>query len=261
MKYLKLFLLGFLLCWMGNLQAQKQDSVRVLWIGNSFTFVNDLPKMVQQISATQNIKLSCARALEGGQKMAGHLKNKRLLQMLKDGGWDYVVIQEQSTNPSMPTRRVVNEVYPFAKQLVEKAREGSPETKVVFYMTWGHKEGSQENVADYPLDDTYESMQDRLITSYLEMANENDAWCAPVGMAWKKVRQERPECVLYMQDMSHPSVKGSYLAANVLFTTLFQRHYQTDYVPEGVVEAEYLQQVAQHIVFDNLHLLNIEKGK
>ena len=36
-------------------------------------------------------------------------------------------------------------------------------------------------------------MQERLITSYLEMAYDNDAWCAPVGMAWRRVRAERPD--------------------------------------------------------------------
>ena len=103
-------------------------------------------------------------------------------------------------------------------------------------------------------------MQMRLITSYLEMAYINYAWCAPVGMAWQRVRRERPDYTLYRPDLSHPSDLGSYLAANVIFTVIYQRRYQTDYVMNIQREqAEYIQQVAQQTVFDNLELLNITK--
>lgn len=90
------------------------------------------------------------------------------------------------------------------------------------------------------------------------MAYQNDAWCAPVGMVWKRVRAERPYQSLYWPDGSHPSVLGSYLAANVIFSTLFQRHYQTTYTADLDAElAEYIQQVAQQTVLDNRRLLNL----
>ena len=60
-------------------------------------------------------------------------------------------------------------------------------------MTWAHKDGCLSPIADYPLIDTYTGMQERLKTSYLEMAYQNNAWCAPVGMVWQQVRRERPD--------------------------------------------------------------------
>ena len=90
------------------------------------------------------------------------------------------------------------------------------------------------------------------------MAYDNGAWCAPVGMAWRTVRRERPDCILYRPDCYHPEVPGSYLAANVIFTTIFQRPYQTAFTADlPAAEAEYLQQTAQRSVLDNLVLLNI----
>ena len=198
--------------------------------------------MVQKIASTQKVKLSCTRFLKGGERFSGHLKNKKLLQAIADGGWDYVVLQEQSTAPAMPTGQVAREVYPAARTLDSLVHAASPDARVIFYMTWGHKYGNRKPVAEYPLSNGY----------------DNGAWCAPVGMAWRAVRSERPDCILYRPDCYHPAVPGSYLAANVIFTTILQRPYQTAFTAELPAEqAEYLQRTAQRTVLDNLVLLNI----
>lgn len=238
--------------------AQERDSLRVLWVGNSFTYYNDLPATVREIAASQGVKLSCARFLKGGERFSGHLKNRALLDTLARGGWDYVVLQEQSSAPAMSTREVAREVYPLARRLDSLVHAGSPAARVIFYMTWGHRGGNRRPVPEYPPANRYEGMQERLITSYLEMAYDNDAWCAPVGMAWRRVRSERPDLELYRPDDFHPSPAGSYLAANVLFTTIYRRPYRTAVtagLPADV--AEYLQQTALRTVLDDLELLNI----
>lgn len=260
MKRLHLFLILCLFTIVCS--AETADSLRVLWIGNSFTFTNDLPEMVQKIASSKNMKLSCTRALVGGEQLSGHLKRQNLLDHLKRGGWDYVVIQEQSSNPALPTQQVITKTYPYAQKLCELAKANSPKVKIIFFMTWAHKYGNKNYVKNYPLDDTYEGMQERLKISYLEMTYDNNAWCAPVGMAWKKVREERPNLVLYHHDLEHPSVIGSYIAANVFFTTIYQRQYQTDFTAElSIEDAEYIQQVAQKTVLENLNLLNIKREK
>ena len=158
----------------------------------------------------------------------------------------------------MPTGQVAREGYPAARTLDSLVHAASPDARVIFYMTWGHKYGNRKPVAEYPLSNGYEGMQERLKTSYLEMAYDNGAWCAPVGMAWRAVRSERPDCILYRPDCYHPAVPGSYLAANVIFTTILQRPYQTAFTAELPAEqAEYLQRTAQRTVLDNLVLLNI----
>lgn len=238
--------------------AEETDSLRMLWIGNSYTFFNDLPSIVRDIAASQGMKLSMTTVLKGGEHLSGHLRNPRLHELLKHGGWDYVIIQEFSAGPAADTRTVARTVYPYARTIDSLAVKCSPDAKVMFYMTWGHKYGNRKPVAEYPLSNGYEGMQERLKTSYLEMAYDNGAWCAPVGMAWRAVRSERPDCILYRPDCYHPAVPGSYLAANVIFTTILQRPYQTAFTAELPAEqAEYLQRTAQRTVLDNLVLLNI----
>jgi hypothetical protein len=102
-------------------------------------------------------------------------------------------------------------------------------------------------------------MQERIKTTYLEMTYRNNATCAPVGMAWQRVREERADYQLYNQDLSHPSPLGTYLAANVIYTTLFPAQYQTSYTAGFETEkAEYIQQVAQESVLENKKVINIE---
>ena len=241
-------------------QARDTDSLRVLWVGNSYTYYNDMPSTVRQIAATQKVKLSCTRFLKGGERLSGHLKNQKLLDAIAAGGWDYVILQEQSSAPAMPTRQVAREVYPAARTLDSLVHVASPDARVIFYMTWGHKNGNRFPIPEYPPINRYETMQERLITSYLEMAYDNDAWCAPVGMAWRRVRAERPDYVLYAQDCFHPGPLGSYLAANVIFTTIYGKPYQTACTLGFPAEqAEYIQRVAQQTVLENLTLLNIKR--
>ena len=167
--------------------AEERDSLRMLWIGNSYTFFNDLPSTVRSIAASQGMRLSITTVVKGGEHLSGHLRNPRLHELLKRGGWDYVVVQEFSAGPAADTRTVARTVYPYAKTIDSLAVKYSPEAKVVFYMTWGHKYGNVYKNG-YALDDDYQTMQERLKTSYLEMAHDNGAWCAPVGMAWQTVR-------------------------------------------------------------------------
>lgn len=253
-------------CCLFNLFALAQtdaDSVRVLFIGNSYTYYHDLSNMVQKIASTiandYRMKLSCTALTSGGYTFKKHLERNDEKNAIKKGCWDYVVLQEQSSAPAMPTSIVQRETYTYARQLDSLIHAYNPHAKVIFYMTWGHKDGCQDNHDGYPLIDTYKGMQHRLITSYLEMAYMNNAWCAPVGMDWNRVREEHPYANLYWPDGSHPSVLGTYLAANVIFATLFQRHYQTTFLSGIDSEmAEYIQQVAQNMVLNNKILLNIE---
>ena len=91
------------------------------------------------------------------------------------------------------------------------------------------------------------------------MTAQLNAWCAPVGIAWKRVRTENPSITLYNNDHSHPSRQGSYLAANVFCSVFFQKPYTSTYyvgLPEE--EALYLQRIAQETVFSNPSLWNIQ---
>ncbi len=257
------FLLATTLAGIAAAQKHTPDSINVLYLGNSYTYYHDLPKTVAEIGThigqDQKIKIGYKAFTPGGCTFRRHLENPEVVAAIKKGGWNYVVLQEQSSAPARDTQTVARETYPYAHSLDSLIHVYNPDAKVIFYMTWGHKDGCQSPHEGYPLVDTYDGMQERLKTSYLEMTYANDAWCAPVGMAWKRVREERPYNTLYWPDCSHPSKLGSYLAANVIFSVILRQPYQSHYCDGLDPElAEYVQQTAQQTVFSNLRLLNIK---
>ena len=65
--------------------AEERDSLRMLWIGNSYTFFNDLPSTVRSIAASQGMRLSITTVVKGGEHLSGHLRNPRLHELLKRG--------------------------------------------------------------------------------------------------------------------------------------------------------------------------------
>lgn len=262
MKKKILIFLYALICAFAVNARNGNDSIRVLFIGNSYTHFNDLPGDVQKIASTQKMKLSYQACVRGGYSFKKHLQQRDEIEIIKRGGWDFVILQEHSEAPAKPTEVVALETYSNARTLDSLIHAYSPKAHVIFYMTWGHKDGCLTPITNYPVIDTYVGMQERLKISYLEMTYRNNTWCAPVGMAWQQVRTERPDYVLYWQDRTHPSPLGTYLAANVIFSAMFQKPYQTSYVKELQAEqAEYIQQVAQKVVLNNLKLLNMVEEK
>ena len=247
-----------------GVSAQKNDSLKILWIGNSYTIYNNLPAMVTKICWEQGVRLSSTCFLKGGECLAGHYANERLIEALKSGGWDYVVIQEHSASPAQSTREVIANTYHYAHLLDSLAHDGSPNVHVIFYMTWAHNKTNAHNskMSDplYPLDENYTDFQNHIRLSYLEMTYENKAWCAPVGMAWQKVRQEHPEIGLYAKDNYHPSLAGSYLAAHCFVATILQRNYKS-YLRFSLppLHANILQQTARKTVLDHKRILGLEK--
>lgn len=245
--------------------THQNDSVRILFIENSYTHYHDMPAMIQQMAShvgqDQKMKIAFRQLTPGGSTFKRHLSDEKEMNVIKKGGWNYVVLQEQSSMPAMPTEEVARNVYPYARQLDSIVKHYNPSAEVIFYMTWGHKDGSQSR-KDYPVSRTYEGMQSRLATSYIEMAHSTGAMCAPVGIAWRTVRKERPYETLYWPDCSHPSKLGSYLAANVIFSTIIRAPYQSSYTA-GLDPslAEYIQQTAQQTVFSSPELYNITPAK
>lgn len=237
--------------------VQAGETINVLWIGNSFTFYNDLPELFKNIAAQQGVTVENTRLLKGGEKFSGHLKNKGALDTIAMGGWDYVILQEFSSTPAYSTKFVAEDIYPYAETLDSLIHLSSPDAETVLYMTWGHKNGNIRQTP-YPFDDNYTLMQDRIKTTYLDLAYELNAVCAPVGMAWETVRRQYPDIQLYKPDNFHPSLAGSWLAANTIFSTIFTKPYESA-PPQGLPdnEAMILQKVAEETVFENAAIINL----
>lgn len=200
-------------------QAHAQAK-RVLFIGNSYTQVNDLPGLVRDIALGLGDTLQVTMVAPGGYTFQQHAVYAPTLSAIAQGNWDFVVLQEQSQRPAFPIAQVTADVFPFAAALVDSIAVHAPCAEVLFYMTWGRQNGDTQNCPVWPPVCTFEGMQELLRERYLMMALDNAAWCAPVGVAWRTVRENHPSVGLYAADGSHPSLGGSYLAASVILSTI-----------------------------------------
>lgn len=217
----KLFTVLLALCITLQLLAQGQ-SKHALFIGNSYTEVNNLPYLVSQVASSMGDTLTYQANTPGGCTFQQHCNNQSMT-LIQQGGWDIVVLQEQSQYPSFPQSQVQNEVFPYAAQLVQAVYTYSPCAEPMFYMTWGRRDGDQQNAQFFPVLGTYQGMDSMLYERYLYMAKTNDASLCPVGRVWRSLRTSHPDIELYSGDGSHPSMAGSYAAACAFYAMMFQR--------------------------------------
>lgn len=200
------------------LASAQQTSV--LFIGNSYTTANDLPNTFRQLALSLGDTVTVASSAPGGYTLYQHSTHATTLNAIASQPWDFVVMQEQSQLGALPADITTTEL--GALQLLADIEANFECTYPVFYMTWGRENGDMQNCASFPFMCTYEGMQQALRNNYVALANWNDAYTAPVGVAWKNVRDTQPQIDLYVADGSHPSAAGTYLAACVFYCTLFQ---------------------------------------
>lgn len=231
-----------------------QERKNVLFIGNSYTHVNDLPSLLTNLSSQMNVEISCESITPGGARFQTHAQNSNVISKLQQGNWDFVVLQGQSQEVAFPDGQFYDEVYPYAMELDSLAKLYNPNVKVIFYMTWGYRYGDPVNCQYYPPFCTFESMSWRLRTNYYFMANDFSSWVSPVGAAWSYSIANNPELVLHSSDNSHPSIEGSYLAACCFYTMITGNNLLAGYVPTNMSygDAMYLQDVANRVVYDSL---------
>ena len=251
---------GILICAFLPLLIIAQQKKEVLFIGNSYTYVNDLPNLVKQIALSFGDTLVHESSTAGGSNFNAHSTNAQTLNKINQQQWDYVVLQAQSQELSFSPFQVASDSYPYAEVLVDSIYANSSCTEPLFFMTWGRKYGDQQNCQSYPPICTYLGMQQRLRESYLEMAFNNSASCAPVGMAWKASIAIDSTINLYSPDNSHPSIYGSYLTACTFYASIFKKSaLGSSYWPNAIdsATAYSLQQIGSNTVLDSLAVWNI----
>ena len=215
---------------------------RVLFIGNSYTFYNDLPKTFAKLAQAGDKRVETGMVASGGWALSDHVNSAETLDQIKSSQWNFVVLQEQSLVPASEERRAT-EMYPMVRTLVAKIKETG--ATPVLFVTWAHRGGWRE--VGLP---GYENMQLQINEGYIGIAEEINAPLAPVGFAWLKLWKQNPQISLWQADGSHPNEKGTYLAACVFFALLYRQSPESlSYTGNlSTDEAQILQKIAADTV-------------
>jgi hypothetical protein len=235
-----------------------QEGIKVLFVGNSYTYVNDLPNVVKELATSQNKTIETTEFHTGGAQFSTHWNNQSLINTIEQGGFDFMVLQGQSQEVAFPQSQFYSEVYPYAKSLDSLFKVYNHNGKVAFFMTWGYRYGDAANCPYYPPYCNYWSMTQELYNNYRQMAFDFNSMVSPIGAAWRYSIILDSNFVLHSSDNSHPSIKGTYLAACVLYSTLFMDSVNSGYYNVlSAADAQRLQQISNTIVFDSLSSWNM----
>ena len=199
--------------------------MRVLFIGNSYTYYNDgIQNLVKKLSdAHFDDPHRCSdpnnpkrivlvdSVLKGGKGLDYHWEEENHAAASKIQGekWDVVVLQDHSKGPFEKNAEFVR----YSKLFCDLVHQGG--ARPVFYLTWARLATPEK--------------QTDLNKAYCKASIDNNAGVVPVGIAWDRIRKERPdlEPKLYIDDGHHPTPIGSYISGCVFFASL------TGVNPEG----------------------------
>jgi hypothetical protein len=186
--YLFLLLLAF-----GFSANAQQDTLKVLFVGNSFTYFYNLPQVVSAMAKTQGVVIETSQSTVGGSRLDQHWKEEkgtRTRKLIDSTHWDYVVFN----NHSLATVNNPDEFFEYSTKFANLVREKGGEP--IFMMTWAYKSN--------PL------MQPTITQAYEKLAKETKTDLVPCGLIFEKARFKRPDIDLFFDD-KHPSSNGTYL--------------------------------------------------
>lgn len=199
---------------------------KVLFLGNSYTYSGNIPLMVAGLASAAGDTLSWDGWFPGGYTLGwqpiAHVSDPISLGLIAQGGWDFVVLQEQSQIPVISRLRD-SCMYPASISLKNAITATGPCSRILFYLTWGRRFGGMQCFTPAycsPAFNGFGDMQDSLTLAYKTIADSLSSPIAPVGEAWRYVIGQYG-MVLHEPDLSHPNLNGSYLAACVFYASIF----------------------------------------
>lgn len=236
-------------------EAEPQ-SYKILFIGNSYTYYNDMPENIfAPLARAAGADVTVESITTGAQNMSNwanpaHEDGARVEAALTAANdYDIVVLQEQSFRPLSNYNGFLSGVQTIAARI----RATQTDCKVFLYETWGNP----ARAGDYG--GTVPAMEAQLRTAYENAAAEAGASVSYVGKAFTYVYEtynlasegKSSPMWLYREDDTHPLYIGSYLAACVHMASLLGIDPETvDY--DGDLNAQTaatLKEVAHRTVF------------
>lgn len=219
----------------GELNLPTGPGKRVLFIGNSLTYANDLPAFLSAISVAGGDTAYQTRMVAfPNYALEDHWNEGTALRALKATHWDVVVMQQGPS--SLPENQIF--LRDWAVRFAPEIRAAGAEPAM--YMVWP----SLVRSADFP----------GVRTSYFNAAKAVNGLFLPAGDAWQRAWARDASIPLYDIDNFHPSLYGTFLAALVIYETLSGKSVVGMPAPAGfAIEAELLQllQAAAHEAVTN----------
>ena len=209
---------------------------KLLFVGNSFTYYNGgLENHVKQLAACANPPrgLEADRATQGGATLKILHGKPWVHDRIRAGGYAAVILQEDI--PEL-TEHSVAPFFEYGRRFDREIREAGGQA--VLFMAWPYARLNWVSLA-------------QIAQAHRDLGKELGVPVAPVGLAFERALKQRPDLPILGRDREHETIPGTYLAASVIYATLFGESPQGfKYCPAGVSAeaAAFLQRVAWETV-------------
>ena len=179
----------------------KRESLSILFIGNSHTYYNDMPLMVQRRAIDEGFDCRVTMIAHGGWFLEQHVKEPDVRFNILFGRYDYVVLQDH-THPMAPP----DEFQTAAETLNTWIREAG--STPVIYENWAKKDEPE--------------VQAFMNVVHQKVAEVIGARLAPVGENWWDYKNSWPNLEMYAPDGMHASKASSDFAAKYIWDTIYR---------------------------------------
>jgi len=208
-------------------QEKTQNATNILFIGNSFTFMHDMPATLEKIATLDHQKVNVFMSAKPSHTFKMHAKRDDLYKDISTKKWDYVVLQGFSSELTHGKKYIDTAIVPYVNKIIDTLKKNNPCVNILLYMTWGYQEG---HTTKYKNTMSFKEMSDSIENGYIYLSQKNHTiTIVPVGRIWQQVREKYPSYELYSTDGIHPSELGSYLIATSFFSSIFFKENKTDY--------------------------------
>ncbi len=201
----KLFIFVFIVSFL-TLNCQSKSKIdqeySILFIGNSLTYYNDLPKLVTEYAKNEkNLNIKTKMVAHPNYAIEDHWDDGKVKRLIHRKKYDYVILQQGPSSQKDGRKMLIQ----YGRKYSNLCK--SSNTKLCYFMVWP---------AMY-----YYHTFNSVIKNHADAAKLNNAILLPVGKEWKAHIEKYKDYSLYCQDEFHPSEKGSKMAAKVIVETLF----------------------------------------
>ena len=210
-----------------------QPNVRILFVGNSSTYYNDMPQMVKGLAVADGMNVTIQALTAANYKLYQFANEKdtygsQLISALKNYKWDYVILQdhrEMIITDIAKTQTAIETLKPLIQ---------SSGAKMLLYDTQADYIGRSFTATGYSYYLSHNEIQHYMIKGYYMMGNKYGAQVISSGVNFERCLKQFPDIKLYNADNIHPTPTGSYLAACTIYGTIFNTTaLENKYLPES----------------------------
>lgn len=226
-----------------------------LFIGNSFTYYNDMPSIFSEIARNAGKNVYVKSNTKGGANFEEHSQRESVYKSINSHKWDNVILQGYSREFIHSADYVDSATVPHLNKILDSIYANNPCTNVYFFMTWGYDNG----YGGYDYTKEFEGMADTIYGGYMRIGDKYELPVVPVGKVWKNVKSAS-RANLYVRDKFHPSKKGSYLAASTFFSAFYDEENR-NYRPKGISKklAKFIANQAYVHVHENREVYSLDE--